>query len=71
MEEVNFQDQREIYQELKVWVSPRGSQTSHGLFYDEEKQEFTHIEGFSPEEETINNQAPEESISTNTIVLVK
>ena len=50
-----LQDQGQIDQDLEDWLSPRGSQTDHGFFSEEEKQESTQIEGLAPEESTIIN----------------
>ena len=37
--EGEFQDQGQLDQELEEWLSPRGSQSVHGFFYEEEKQQ--------------------------------
>ena len=50
-----LQDQGQIDQDLEDWLSPIGSQTDHGFFSEEEKQESTQIEGLAPEGTTIIN----------------
>ena len=49
-------------------MSPRGGQPDNGLFSEEEKKEYTQIEGLYPERETIRNKAPEGKISTMVVV---
>ena len=48
---------------------PRGSQSVHGFFSEEEKQESIRTEDLAPEEARMSNQAPEGE--TYTIVVVK
>ena len=67
--EGEFQDQGKLYQELEEWLSPRGSQSVHGFFSEEEKQESIQTEDSAPERAIISNQAPEEE--TYTMVVVK
>ena len=43
--EDEFQDQGQLDQDLKAWLSPIGSQSVHGFFSEEEKQESIHIRG--------------------------
>ena len=62
--EGEFQDQGNLDQDLEEWLSPRGSQSVHGFFSEEEKRESIRIEYSSPEGEIIINQAPEEGTST-------
>ena len=50
-------------------MSPRGSQSVHGFFSEEEKQESIRMEDLSPEGARISNQAPEGEASK--IVVVK
>ena len=50
-------------------MSPRGSQSVHGFFSEEEKQESIHTEDSAPEDAIISNQDPEGE--TSTIVDVK
>ena len=38
-----LQDQGQFDQDLEGWLSPRGIQLNHGLFYEEEKKESTHL----------------------------
>ena len=52
--EDEFQDQGHIDKYFKELLYPRGSQPNHGLFYEEEKQESTRVEGLSPESEVLS-----------------
>ena len=56
--EGEFQDQGQLDQELEDWLSPRGSQSLHGLFSEEEKKESIQTEDSAPEGAIISNQAP-------------
>ena len=56
--EGEFQDQGQLDQYLKGWLSPRGSQYVHGFFPEEEKQESIQIEDSAPEGAIISNQYP-------------
>ena len=47
--EGEFQDQGQLDQELEEWLSPRGSQSVHGFFSEEENQESIRIEDLAPE----------------------
>ena len=47
--EGEFQDQGQLDQDLEDWFSPSGSQSIHGFFFDEEKQESIRIEDSAPE----------------------
>ena len=47
--EGEFQDQGQLDQYLEEWLSPRGSQSVHGFFSEEEKQESIGIEDSDPE----------------------
>ena len=67
--EGEFQDQGQLDQYLDEWFSPRGIQSVHGFFSEEEKQEYTRIEDSASEGEIISNQAPEGE--TYTMVVVK
>ena len=49
-------------------MSPRGSQSIRGFFYEEEKQESIRIEYSDQEGEIISNQAPEGVTSTMVVV---
>ena len=49
-------------------MSPRGSQSVHGFFSEEENQESIRIEDSAPEGARINNQAPEGKTSTMVVV---
>ena len=46
--EDEFQDQGQLDQDLEEWLSPRGIQSVHGFFSEEEKQESTRIEYLAP-----------------------
>ena len=64
-----FQDQGQLDQDLEQWLSPRGSQSVHGFFSEEQKEESIRIEDSAPEGARISNQAPEGE--TYTMVVVK
>ena len=66
--EGEFQDQGQIDQDLEEWLSPRGSQSVHCFFSEEEKQQSIQMEDSAPEGEIIGNQAPEVEISTMVVV---
>ena len=66
--EGEFQDQGQLDQDLEEWLSPRGSQSVHGFFSEEEKQESIRIEDLAPEGAIISNQSPEGEISTMVVV---
>ena len=57
--EGEFQDQGQLDQELEECLSPRGSQSVHGFFSEEEKQQSIQTEDSAPEGAIISNQAPE------------
>ena len=63
------QDQGQLDQDLKEWLSTRGSQSFHGFFSEEEKQDSIQMEYLTTEGSIINNQAQE--VETSTIVVVK
>ena len=67
--EGEFQDQGQLDQDLEEWLSPRGSQSVHGFFSEEDKQESIQTEDSAPEGARIINQAPE--VETSTVVVVK
>ena len=67
--EGEFHDQGQLDQDLEEWLSPRGSQSVHGFFSEQDKQESIQIEESAPEEAITSNQAPEEE--TSTMVLIK
>ena len=54
--EGEFQYQGHIDQDLEEWLSPRGSQSVHGFFSEEEKQESIQTENSAPEGARIINQ---------------
>ena len=66
--EGEFQDQGQLDQESEEWLSPRGSQSVHGFFSEEEKQESIQTENSDPEGARISNQAPEGAIFTMVII---
>ena len=49
------QDQGQLDQYLEEWLSPRGGQSAHGFFSEEEKQDSIWIEDSDPEGETMRN----------------
>ena len=57
--EGEFQDQRQLDQELEEWLSPRGIQSVHGFFSEKEKQQSIQTEDSAPEGAIISNTAPE------------
>ena len=57
--EVEFQYKGQFDQDLEEWFSPRGSQSVHGFFSEEGKQESIRIEDLAPEGAIMINQAPE------------
>ena len=42
--EGEYQDQGQLDQDLEEWLSPRGSQSVHGFFSEEENQESIRME---------------------------
>ena len=66
--EGEFHDQGQLDQYLKEWLSPRGSQSVHGFFSEEDKQESILMEDSDPEGEMISNQAPEEETSKTVVI---
>ena len=67
--EGEFQDQGQLDQDLEEWLSPRGCQSVHSFFSEEEKQKSIRMEYLAPEGEIMSNKAPEGE--TSTMVLVK
>ena len=57
--EGEFQYQGQLDQESEEWLSPTVSQSVHGFFSEEEKQESIQTEDSTPEGARISNQAPE------------
>ena len=53
--ESEFQDQGQLKQELEEWLSPRCSQSVHGFFSEEEKQQSIQTEDSAPEVARISN----------------
>ena len=66
--EGEFQDQGQLDQYFEEWLSPRGSQSVHGFFSEEQKQESIQTEDLAPEGSRISNQAPEGETSTMLVV---
>ena len=66
--EGEFQDQGQIDQELEEWLSPKGSQSIHGFFSEEEKHESIQTEDSAPEEARISNQDTEGETSTMVVI---
>ena len=64
-----FQYQGHLDQYLEEWLSPRGSQSVHGFFSEEEKKYSIRMEYLDPEGAIISNQDPE--VETSTMVVVK
>ena len=56
-----FQDQGQLDQDLEECLSPRGSQSVHFFFYEEDNQEYICIEDSAPEGAIISNQAPDKN----------
>ena len=55
--EGEFQDQKQLDQDLEDWLSPRGSQYVHGFFSEYENQEYIQIEDSAPQGAMISNEA--------------
>ena len=66
--EGEFQDQGHLDQYLEEWLSPSGSQSVHGFFSEEEKQESIWMEYSAPDGAIMSNQAPEGEKSTMLVV---
>ena len=66
--EGEFQDQGQLDQDLEEWLSPRGSQSVHGFFSEEEKQESIRMEYSDPEVAIMSNQNPEEETSKMLVI---
>ena len=66
--EGEFQDLGQLDQELEEWLSPRGSQSVHGFFSEEDRKEYTQMGDSAPEGARISNQAPEGETSTMVVV---
>ena len=63
-----LQDQVQLDQDLEEWLSPRGSQSVHCFFSEEEKQESIQTDNSAPEGARISNQAPEGETSKMVVV---
>ena len=66
--EGEFQDQGQLHKDLEDWLSPKGSQSVHGFFSEEEFQESIRIEYSVPERAIISNQSPEGGTSTMVVI---
>ena len=66
--EGEFKDQGQLDQYLEEWLSPRGSQSVHGFFSEEEKQESIRMDYLASEGARIINQAQEGETSTMVVV---
>ena len=66
--EGEFQDQGQLDQDLEEWFSPRGGQSVHSLFSEDDKQESIQTEDSDPEGARISNQSPEGETSTMVVV---
>ena len=66
--EGEFQDQGQLDQDLEEWLSPRGIQSVHGFFSEEEKQESIRMEDSFPEGERISKQSQKGETSTMLVV---
>ena len=63
-----FQDQGKLDQDLEEWLSPRGSQSVHGIFSEEDKQESIRTEDSTTDGAKMSNQDPEGETSTMVVV---
>ena len=66
--EGEFQYQGQLNQDLEEWLSPRGIQSVHGFFSEEDKQESIRMEDLAPEGARMSNHAPEGETSTMLVV---
>ena len=66
--EGEFQNEGQLDQYLEEWLSPRGSQSVHCLFSEEEKQESKQMEDSDPYGAMISNKAPEEEASKMVVI---
>ena len=53
--EVELKYQGQLDQDLEEWLYPRGSQSVHGFFFEEEKQKSIRMEDLAPEGARIRN----------------
>ena len=63
-----FQDKGHLDQYLEEWLYPRGSQSVHGFFSEEDKREYIQIEYLDTEGVIIINQATEGGTYTTVVV---
>ena len=66
--EGEFQDQGQLDKYLEEWFYPRGSQSVHRLFSEEDNQESIHMEDSASEGAIMSNQDPEGEIYTMVVV---
>ena len=66
--EGEFQYQRQLEQDQEEWLSPRASQSVHGLFSEQKKQESIWVEDSAPEREIIGNIAQEGEAHTMSVI---
>ena len=66
--ECEVQNQGQLDQDLEEWLSPRGSQSVHGFFSEEEKQQSIRTDVSAPEGAIISNQDPEGEKYTMVVV---
>ena len=66
--EGEIQDQEQLDQYLEEWLSPRGIQSIHVFFYEEDKQESIQIEDLALEESITSNQDPEGGTSKMVVI---
>ena len=66
--EGELQDKGQLDQDLEEWLSPRGGQSIHGFFPEEEKQESIRTEDLAPEGAITRNQDSEGETSTKVVV---
>ena len=66
--EGEFQYQGQLDQDLEEWLYPRGSQSVHGFFSEEEKQESIRMEYSALEGSMIFNEAPDEESSKMVVI---
>ena len=66
--EGEFQDQGQLDLYLEEWLSPRGSQSVHSFFSEEQKQDSIRMKDSAPERALISNKVPEGETSTMVVV---
>ena len=66
--EGELQDQGRTDQQLEEWLSPRGGQSVHSFFSEEDKQESTCMKYSDLEEAMISNESPKEESSKIVVI---